>query len=1000
MGPFMAYGPESPYFANLNYSAYQSKNGYLWFGTSNGLIRFDGRRYKNFFSDHSNPNSPSDNIIVNFAEDKNDNLWMTGFMHGVTCYNYNTGTFKKYPTLSKDNFVYYGVNNVLCDTDKELWFATAGRGLAKYNYAADSFELFYPEPDKCKDGSVRGDNYLTDICQDKNDKNILWCTGFHGLFAFNKVTYQFTKYISGLKYADGSEGLFNDAEAGNNSILWLASYGWGLIEFNTSTKQFTAIADKTMPPHINDIKKINDSILYLACFDKGLAAYNIITQKIENITPTNYSYAPKNTDPGIQRISITKDAGIFIGGKYYFYQQHPAFERLKTNINYYNNTGLDQNKLLTGIIWDDYRKKYWITTLYGNGIYEMSAGKKTALPVKYLPGNKNAPYEMFSSIIMDGGNSIWAIKKNTGLYRYNDEIKMFTVPENKWPVPDSLKKFITHLATDKKGNIWAFAKNYFIYNDIALKTFEQYPLQWHPEFKGQKKNNTIQFKEGLEDNAFLFTENGIFSCSRNAKKVTHIFKTGLNKDSLSSPAIKAATVNRYNALWISNGSNLQVMHSTRFNILANHDIDHGLPSMTINDLISDSSGKIWASTGVGLAMFNPKAKYWRLYNRFDGIENDYLDLSTFITTDNKIAIDQANGFILKDINEIVATPQQPLLRISSLRINDSTVAGTALAEKITAINLSYKENNITIEYAAMDWLYPLQTTYIYWVDGLAQLKQTPTSPDARINLYGLAPGKYAVHLKALNNSGVWSNEVILTIIINPPFWLTWWFITLCIFSLLGLLYLFYNYRIKQLSKLQLMRNNISRNLHDDIGASLSNINILTELAKRNKNNPEKSTEYLDKAGEDIQYISQNLSDIVWNINPMYDNAESLFIRMKRYAADMFDGKDILYTFNFPEDVKLLKLPMEKRRDLYLFFKEAVNNLAKYSKAGNAVIILQTAANKLQLTIKDDGVGFNFDTIKKGNGLHNMQQRAINLKGALKITTAPQQGTVIELTIPV
>ena len=432
----------------------------------------------------------------------------------------------------------------------------------------------------------------------------------------------------------------------------------------------------------------------------------------------------------------------------------------------------------------------------------------------------------------------------------------------------------------KKGNIWAFAKNYFIYNDIALKTFEQYPLQWHPEFKGQKKNNTIQFKAGLEDNAFLFTENGIFSCSRNAKKVTHIFKTGLNKDSLSSPAIKAATVNRYNALWISNGSNLQVMHSSRFNILANHDIDHGLPSMTINDLISDSSGKIWASTGVGLAMFNPKAKYWRLYNRFDGIENDYLDLSTFITTDNKIAIDQANGFILKDINEIVATPQQPLLRISSLRINDSTVAGTALAEKITAINLSYKENNITIEYAAMDWLYPLQTTYIYWVDGLTQLKQTPTSPDARINLYGLAPGKYVVHLKALNNSGVWSNEVMLTIKINPPFWLTWWFITLCIFSLLGLLYLFYNYRIKQLSKLQFMRNNISRNLHDDIGASLSNINILTELAKRNKNNPEKSTEYLDKAGEDIQYISQNLSDIVWNINPMYDNAESLFIRMK------------------------------------------------------------------------------------------------------------------------
>lgn len=201
-------------------------------------------------------------------------------------------------------------------------------------------------------------------------------------------------------------------------------------------------------------------------------------------------------------------------------------------------------------------------------------------------------------------------------------------------------------------------------------------------------------------------------------------------------------------------------------------------------------------------------------------------------------------------------------------------------------------------------------------------------------------------------------------------------------------------------KLQVIRDDIARDLHDDIGASLSNINILNELAKRSAGNTIKLNEYLERAGDDIQHVSEGLNDIVWNINSKYDNLENLFFRMKRYAADMMDGKNINYKVGFPEKPDEIKLEMYKRRDLYFIFKEIINNLAKYSKAANAVIELGISASKLQLTIKDDGVGFNFDTVKKGNGLHNMQQRAINLKGVLKITTAPQQGTVIDLIIPV
>lgn len=225
---------------------------------------------------------------------------------------------------------------------------------------------------------------------------------------------------------------------------------------------------------------------------------------------------------------------------------------------------------------------------------------------------------------------------------------------------------------------------------------------------------------------------------------------------------------------------------------------------------------------------------------------------------------------------------------------------------------------------------------------------------------------------------------------------------LVLFLLLGITYL-NQFRLKkkleQQKSLLAMRNSISQDLHDDIGASLSNINILNELVRRNIRQPEKAKEYLGKASEDIQRISESLSDIVWNINPRYDDLQNLFIRMKRYAADMLDGKNISGHFDFPEEVSAIRLGMTQRRDLYLLFKEAVNNLVKYSKAANAVIKVQTENDKLVLTVSDDGVGFDRNTISSGNGLQNMEQRARTSGGNTRISSVPGQGTMVRIEMP-
>jgi signal transduction histidine kinase len=200
--------------------------------------------------------------------------------------------------------------------------------------------------------------------------------------------------------------------------------------------------------------------------------------------------------------------------------------------------------------------------------------------------------------------------------------------------------------------------------------------------------------------------------------------------------------------------------------------------------------------------------------------------------------------------------------------------------------------------------------------------------------------------------------------------------------------------------MQNLRNNISKDLHDDIGASLSNINILNELTRRNIGQPEKSKEYLAKASEDIQRISESLSDIVWNINPKYDDPENLFIRMKRYVADMLDGKNINGEFDFPDNAAKFTLSMTRRRDLYLIFKEAVNNLIKYSGASNAVIKVSVTEQHISLLIKDDGKGFDRSTVRMGNGLQNMEQRAKAAGGVLSVHSIPGKGTTVELVMKV
>jgi signal transduction histidine kinase len=198
-----------------------------------------------------------------------------------------------------------------------------------------------------------------------------------------------------------------------------------------------------------------------------------------------------------------------------------------------------------------------------------------------------------------------------------------------------------------------------------------------------------------------------------------------------------------------------------------------------------------------------------------------------------------------------------------------------------------------------------------------------------------------------------------------------------------------------------LRNKVARDLHDDMGSTLSTINILTSMAKTKMNTDiVKTTEYLGKISDNSQRMMEAMDDIVWSIKPSNDSMQKIAARMREFATNVLEAKEIELDFKVDDKVYDEKLDMEARRDFFLVFKEVINNAAKYSKASRVSVYVTVQKNWLVLSIKDNGTGFDVTQTDNGNGLGNMRKRAEAMRGSIQVFSKPGQGTEVQLKVPV
>jgi len=251
-------------------------------------------------------------------------------------------------------------------------------------------------------------------------------------------------------------------------------------------------------------------------------------------------------------------------------------------------------------------------------------------------------------------------------------------------------------------------------------------------------------------------------------------------------------------------------------------------------------------------------------------------------------------------------------------------------------------------------------------------------------------------VKGSNSDGIWSeNAASIRIIINPPFYQTWWFVTLVVIIIVFFIYYLGTIRVKSQLEIEKLKLKIASDLHDNIGAGLTEISILSEVAERSEGQKSSIVKKdLQKISETARQLVDSMSDIVWVVNPQRDSLHDLIVKLKDSYNEFFSSIGISFQVNNIEKSDDIKLPMDYKQNLLLMFKEAINNAIKYSGCKKLKLEAFYKNDIIEIILKDDGAGFNLNEVKFGNGIKNMENRAKKIKGKLSWKSEVGGGTTV------
>ncbi|MBV9956784.1 MAG: hypothetical protein JO360_00120 [Acidobacteria bacterium] len=630
---------------------------------------------------------------------------------------------------------------------------------------------------------------------------------------------------------------------------------------------------------------------------------------------------------------------------------------------------------------------------------------------KFNAIHPNLPTELINSSsgrweIMQDHAGEWWVATSRGLYRFpkvQSYVELARVrPKAVYTTKEGLAdNYISRLYEDSHGDIWISSFNppeMLTRWERATETFHRYGEQ-----DGLPASNWANVL--LEDTAgdlWIAMHNGGLTRYRN-----HRFELFGTADGAPGGLGQGLYLDRAQRLWVAasdRGARIDEPGAEHPRI-APYASAENLSSDNLNCFTEDNFGRLYVGTARGVDRIDQQTGRIRRFSTSDGL----------VKSDVHAAFRDRQGSIWFGTREGLSrlAPEQepeqaaPPVLISGLRIAGVPQFISELGQQqLGGLELGPNQNQLQIDFFGLGFAAAERVRYQYKFEGANSDWSAPT--DQRTVTASLAPGSYRFLVRAVDQNGTASTvPASISFTILPPIWQRWWFLAIAACIIGAIVYTIERYRVARAIELERVRTRIATDLHDDIGSSLSQIAIMSEVvSQRVDRENEKVTEPLSLIAGTSREMVDAMSDIVWAINPQRDRLSDLSHRMRRFASDILSARDIAFRFRVPDSEKDLRLGADFRREVYLIFKESVNNLVKYSQCTEAELEFKVEGDWLTIFVKDNGVGFDVEHASNGHhsgmgghGLASMRRRALALGGSYVVQSEKGAGTTVTLRVP-
>jgi ligand-binding sensor domain-containing protein len=965
------------------YSIAQDAQGFIWFATQDGLDRYDGYSMTVYKHKSGDKNSIADNAVSYLLSDPPENLWVGTFKGGLDRYDIKENKFHHYKANKNDsNSVSDNrINLIFRDSLGTIWVGT-NEGLNYFDRTTDSFRKYISNTNPVSEEM----KHINSICQDNN--KMLWVGTGNGLFKINLLDINDVKVIHNIypgsrnSVSEKIYWVFTD----HSGTLWVGMGDSTIKSYSASDNKFIDYPEsvKGVRPMIEGTDK---TIWFGSVSTPGLRKLDLITKKItlaSDIQNDNVLALFKDNS-GIIWI------GTYFHGVYFYDYKEDRFK------NYLGNS---QNPNIVMSIFQDHSGNLWVGT-FGNGVKYFSNNLNSFSVLTNDPKNPNS---ISSNTVLafaeTPANKIWIATYGGGLDCYDKitgKIKHYK-ERNSLNSNGVSSNSITSLYKDHNDNLWI--GHYFgeidVYNHSTGIITKFKPA--NDKTISRNGSTVTMFNEANDGTMWIGTQgNGLlhYFPKSNAIKQIQLFQpSGVNKTiSDSLPDISSFYIADDGIIWIGTVKDGLIKYDPTKNLCTSLTLNNYLSENSIYGILHDSSDNLWISTDQGIIRFNVKTGEIRSYDKYDGLQsNEFNQGAYFKNREGQFFFGGVNGFNSFFPELINDNKNIPPVYLTSFKIFDKNISTKTSITFIKKINLSYSQNFFSFEFVALNYTLPQKNKYAYKLEGFDKDWHIVPAQQRFASYTNLDPAKYILHIKGSNDDGIWNNSgTAVSIIITPPFWMTWWFRLIALVFLISVVYALFRYRIVQLLKMERMRLRIANDLHDELGSDLSAIALASQMTKGLDQN---DNGRLNKIRENSLRAIDSMREIVWFIKPEHDSPEKLLIKINEVTETMLEGKD----FNLVIANNALRYfqNIESRQNLFLIYKECLTNIVRHSGCSKVDIELGGSEGKKLLSIKDNGVGFDPAYIKKGSGLNSLNVRALRIKSSIKITSSPGEGTLVEL----